>query len=113
MTIDKKHLYYDNYNANFYKYGKDLIKIFKNYIPEQLENQVTYNYLIHEELNNHIILPTDLLYGKDNWFIGYKMDFVDGIDLGREIVNNNLSFEDKIFLMSYILFLKKLYWAVK
>ena len=100
INFDNKHLFFDNYNADFYKYGDDLYKIYKIYIPEKLELQLMYNERIHEEVDSHIILPTELLYGENQWLIGYKMNFVDGIDLGKEIKQQNFSYEDKIFFIN-------------
>lgn len=100
MTFDNKHLYYDNYNSFFYKYNKDLYKILKNYVSEKLELQLMYNNFIKEELDNHIILPKELVYDEKHWLLGYKMDFVNGTNLDYLIKKNDLSFEDKIFVIN-------------
>jgi len=100
IKFDDKHLFFDNYNANFYKYNNDLYKIYKIYIPEELEVQLMYNESIHNKVDQHIILPTELLYGENDWLIGYKMNYVEGIDLEKEIKQQNFSFEDKIFFIN-------------
>ncbi len=107
MTLDQKHLYYDNYNANFYKYGKDLLKIFKNYVSEELENQIIINRLIHDDVDRRIILPKGLIYDEKKWLLGYRMDFVNGINLSKEIKQNNLTYEDKVFLINELFALLK------
>ena len=100
IKFDKNHLFFDNYNADFYKYGNDFYKIYKIYIPEALEVQLMYNEQIEGKVDKHIILPTELLYGKNQWLIGYKMNFVDGINLSQEIKQNNFNMEDKIFFIN-------------
>ena len=100
MQLDQRKLYYDNYNAWFYKYGKSLYKIYKNYVSERLEAQVLYNRLIKEDVNENIILPTELLYNQKHYLTGYKMNFVNGTILSEEIKKAKMSFEDKIFLIN-------------
>ena len=107
MQFDEDHLYYDNYNARFYKYGNELLKIFRNYVPEFLESQLMYNDRIHKKVDNHIILPNKLLYNNDGSLQGYKMKFVKGQSLDNEIKKNKLNYEETIFLINELFRLLK------
>ena len=107
MILDQKHLFFTNYNSDFYKYNNDLYKIIKRYINERLENQIVYNHLINKEVSPNIILPTQLVYNTNDWLIGYKMNFVDGTRLDNMINKKVLSFVEKIFITNELFDLLK------
>lgn len=105
MAVDLKYVlkktsnFKETHSAKLYKDHQDVYKIIERDIIfyGRMINSIMYNYKIANNLDKHIVLPTDLVY--DNEMVrGYKMDYIKGKNL--ENLAKDLSTEEKIEMLN-------------
>ena len=107
MAVDLKYVlknsskFKETHSAKLYKDGNNVYKIIEKDIIfyGRMINSIMYNYSIANNVDKHIILPTDLVYD-DKKVRGYKMDYVKGKNL--EDLAHDLSIDEKIKMLNHL-----------
>ena len=92
--------YKKTHSATFYKDKNDIYKVIERncLLYKDIISHIKYNNSIHNEVNNKIILPEELIIDSNYDIRGYKCPFIKGINL--EKLAKDLDTKEKIIILN-------------
>ena len=101
-VIKETSKYKKTHSATFYKDKKDIYKVIEKdcLLYKDIINHVEYNYSIHNEVNDNVLLPKDLIIDSNDNIRGYKCPFIKGHNLDN--LGKDLDTKEKITILNQL-----------